>query len=42
MAAADMMDVRYLYLDDEPAERPGAEPAPAPEEEWIHANENWI
>lgn len=43
MAAADIMDVRFLYLEDE-AEKPAAEsdPAPAPEEAWIQEHENWI
>lgn len=43
MAAADIMDVRFLYLEDE-AEKPaaGPDPAPAPEEAWIQEHENWI
>ena len=43
MAAADIMDVRFLYLEDE-TEKPaaGPDPAPAPEETWIQEYENWI
>ena len=41
MAAADILNVRFLHLEDE-AEKASPEPAPAPEEEWIKTHENWI
>ncbi len=41
MAAADILNVRFLHLEDE-AEKASPEPAPAPEEEWIRTHENWI
>ena len=41
MAAADILGVRFLHLEEE-AEKPGPEPSPAPEEEWIKTHENWI
>ncbi len=40
MAAADILNVRFLQLEEE-AEKP-APADPAPEEEWIKAHENWI
>lgn len=42
MCAADIMDVRFLYLEDEAEKPTGPAPAPTPEEDWIKANENWI
>ena len=43
MCAADILNVRFLYLEDEGEERPaGPAPAPLPEEAWIQENENWI
>lgn len=46
-AAADMMGVRSLYLQSEDKELPKPKPVkkpdpPAPEEQWIRENENWI
>ena len=46
-AAADMMGVRSLYLQSEDQELPKPKPVkkpepPAPEEQWIRENENWI
>ena len=41
MAAADIMGVRFLHLEEE-AGKPGPAPAPAPEEEWIKSHEKWI
>ena len=44
LAAADIMGVRSMHLDEEPEEKkqaPKQEP-PSPEENWIRANENWI
>lgn len=42
MCAADIMDVRFLYLEDEAEKPAGPVPAPTPEEDWIKAHENWI
>lgn len=42
LAAADILNVRYLQLDEEEAEGPAPDPAPALEEEWIKTHENWI
>lgn len=42
MCAADILDVRFLYLEDEGEKPAGPPPPPTPEEEWIKANENWI
>ena len=41
-AAADILGVRELYLEDIAQPPAPPEPAPAPEEEWIKAHENWI
>ena len=41
MAAADIMGVRTIHLNDELIAEKKQE-QPAPEEEWIKANENWI
>lgn len=41
MAAADIMGVRTIHLNDEPIAEKKHEQH-APEEEWIKANENWI
>lgn len=41
MAAADILNVRFLHLEDE-TEKPPPEPASAPEEVWIKEHENWI
>ena len=49
-AAADIMEVRSLYLRDDaaasaqtpPAAAPAQRHQPAPEEDWIRENENWI
>lgn len=45
-AAADMLDVRSLFLRageaDKPPQKPGLVRQPTPEEEWIGQNENWI
>lgn len=42
LAAADILNVRFLHLDEEAAGEPVSEPAPAPGEEWIKSHENWI
>ncbi len=45
LCAADIMGVRMLHLKDDAPEPPKAQPqtaAPAPEENWIRANENWF
>lgn len=42
MAAADILGVRYLQLDEEAAGEPSLESAPTPEEEWIKNHETWI
>ena len=43
LAAADILNVRFLHLEDEAAKTDAPpEPAPAPEEEWIKTHENWI
>ena len=42
MCAADIMDVRFLYLEDEAEKPTGPAPAATPEEDWIKAHENWI
>ena len=44
LAAADILNVRFLHLEDEEAAGNTAppEPAPAPEEEWIKEHENWF
>ena len=42
MCAADIMDVRFLYLEDEAEKPAGPAPAATPEEDWIKAHENWI
>ena len=44
MAAADIMGVRSMHLDEE-QEQPKAPPKqepPTPEEAWIKTNENWV
>lgn len=41
-AAASILGVRELYLEDIAQASATPEPAPAPEEEWIKAHENWI
>ena len=43
-AAADMNEVRRLFLQAQPTAAPKAPPAPqpTPEEDWIGQNENWI
>ncbi len=41
-AAADILDVQKLYLEDIAQAPVPPEPAPAPEEEWIKTHENWI
>ena len=49
-AAADIMEVRSLYLWDDaaaaaqtpPAAAPVQRHQPAPEEDWIRENENWL
>ncbi len=43
-AAADMNEVRRLFLQAQPTAAPKARPAPqpTPEEDWIGQNENWI
>ena len=44
LAAADILGVRMLHLQEEAAHQTqkAPEPAPAPEESWIHANEGWL
>ena len=41
-AAADILGVRELYLEDIAQPPAPPEPAPTPEEEWIKTHENWI
>jgi phage terminase large subunit GpA-like protein len=46
LAAADLLEVRMLHLQDEepqlaPAPKPAPEP-PTPEENWIRKNESWL
>lgn len=44
-AAADILGVRSMHLDEEPEtkkEPPKKQDPPSPEENWIHANENWV
>lgn len=46
-AAADVMGVRSLFLQNKPeeqteAKKPTATPQPTPEENWIRQNEEWI
>ena len=45
LAAADIMGVRSMHLDEEaeePKKKPKSDEAPSPEETWIRMNENWI
>lgn len=45
MAAADILDVRFLHLQDEPENMPHKEKnqqPSTPEESWISQNENWV
>ncbi len=47
ICAADMLDVRYMYADDEGKVKPRTEAKPepetfTPEENWISQNENWL
>lgn len=42
MAAADILDVRFLYLEDEGEKPAESAPVPVPEEAWIQEHENWI
>lgn len=44
MAAADIMGVRSMHLDEEPEAKkePPKQDPPSPEENWIRANENWV
>jgi phage terminase large subunit GpA-like protein len=44
MAAADIMGVRSMHLDEEPEvkKEPPKQDPPSPEENWIRANENWV
>lgn len=43
-AAADILEVRFLHLQDEPEEKPRQEAKEqhAPEENWIRQNESWL
>ena len=43
MAAADILGVRALYLENEQQEQePKKEEQYTPEEDWINKNESWI
>ena len=44
MAAADIMGVRSMHLDEQPEEtkKPPKQEPPTPEETWIKANDNWV
>lgn len=43
MAAADILGVRTLHLEEKKTEeKPAAREQYAPEEDWIHGNENWM
>jgi len=45
MCAADMLDARFMYLEDEDKVKPRAEARPEPptlEENWINQNESWL
>ena len=43
MAAADILGVRTLHLEEKKAEeKPAAQEQYTPEEDWIHGNENWM